>query len=104
MHLHTEIDETTMPYNWLLVGRARVSEDNYRFIYGSTDLAVINEFDKLGTNWLLDAGKEFKIIVSNEQLLKLVGQKRYIPFYNRENDKMLPIARCLTPNNLKKIG
>ena len=30
-----EIDETTIPYDWVLVARVRVSEDNYRFIYGS---------------------------------------------------------------------
>ena len=66
MLLHTEIDETTIPYDWILVARARISEDIYRFIYASEELAIINEFSKLGKNWLLDVGKEFKIIVDHK--------------------------------------
>ena len=50
MYLHTEIDETTIPYNWFLLAKLKVSEDNYRFIFASEELAVINELDKLGAN------------------------------------------------------
>ena len=104
MYLHTEIDETTIPYNWFLLAKVKVSEDNYRFIFASEELAVINELDKLGANWLLDAGKEFKVIVDHDQLVRVVGHRQQIPFHNKENDKIFAIARCLAPSNLRKIG
>ena len=36
--------------------------------------------------------------------MDVIGERHYIPFFNRENDKILPIARCLTPANLRNIG
>lgn len=81
MLLHTEIDETTIPYDWILVAKVKISEDNYRFIFGSNVLSVINEFDKTNRNWLLDVGKDFKIVISTESLTKVVGNQSNISFH-----------------------